>query len=90
LPADVVSGLGDGNSNAGAKALDSKYKAHGTDNTTTVPVKLSGGEYVVHPAAVRRAGGGNINKGLDHFDSLVHRVRARTINALHEKKAPIR
>jgi len=91
LPADVVSGLGDGNSNAGAKVLDAQYKARAAaPRSVTVPVKLSGGEYVVHPAAVKRAGGGSIDKGLDHFDSLVHRVRARTINKLHEKKAPIR
>jgi hypothetical protein len=91
LPADVVSGLGDGNSNAGAKILDDKYKDRAkTPSKATVPVKLSGGEYVIHPSAVKRAGGGNIDKGLDHFDSLVHRVRARTIHALNKKKAPIR
>jgi GH24 family phage-related lysozyme (muramidase) len=91
LPADVVSGLGDGNSNAGADVLDAKFKSRATAaSKTTVPVKLSGGEYVVPPSAVKRAGGGDIDKGLDHFDSLVHRVRARTIHTINKKKAPIR
>lgn len=98
VPADVVSGLGEGNTMAGSAVLDKMFhsnpfgiqdqrlrggagvphapaayrqpRAAGGPTNGHVPIVAAGGEYLIHPSAVRALGGGNIKKGhkiLDHF-----------------------
>lgn len=91
IPADIVSGLGHGNSDAGAKILSERFKGRLSARTKgTVPVKLSGGEYVIPPHVVKRVGKGDVERGIDHFEDLIKTVRAKTILDLHHKKKPIR
>jgi hypothetical protein len=91
IPADIVSGLGHGNSDAGARIIAERFKGRLSARTQgTVPVKLSGGEYVIPPHVVKRVGKGNIERGIDHFEDFIKTVRAKTILDLHHKKKPIR
>ncbi len=91
IPADIVSGLGHGNSDAGAKIIAERFKGRLSARTKgTVPVKLSGGEYVIPPHVVKRVGKGSIERGIDHFEDFIKTVRAKTILDLHHKKKPIR
>ena len=88
LPADVVSGLGQGSSAAGAARLGGALRslprfARG-GRVDMVPARLSGGEYVVHPAHVTAIGRGSIDAGSRVLDGLVHQVRAGAVHtALH-------
>lgn len=116
IPADVVSGLGEGNTMAGSSILDKMFhsnpfgiqgqKMHGgvgiphapaayrqpraaggaTDGH--VPIVAAGGEYLVHPDAVKKLGKGNIKKGhkiLDHF--VVH-SRKQITNTMKKLPGP--
>lgn len=83
IPADVVSGMGQGNTTRGAKAFDGVFgtAAHVANGMLQkmpmVPVKLSSGEYSVDPIAVSKEGGGNLSRGHDTLDQLVTKLRAR-------------
>lgn len=93
VPADVVSGAGQGNSLAGAKVF-SAMKASLPQIPATprfarggnVDIKVSGGEDVWLPHEVAGLGGGSRKRGADKLDQLVSSVRASTI--AHAKRAP--
>lgn len=117
IPADVVSGLGEGNTMAGSNVLDKMFhtdpygiqsqhmssgvgiphapaafkepKAKGGPATGgQVPIIAAGGEYLVHPNAVKKLGGGDIKRGhkiLDHF--VVH-ARNKTANEMKRLPPP--
>ena len=91
IPADVVSGLGDGNSAAGGAILDRIVK-HAPKMPPThrqlVSVRLSGGEYRIPPEVVIGVGRGDPKKGADHFDRLVKMVRTKTVSAINHQKPP--
>src|SRR6185312_5303672 len=87
LPADVLSGLGEGNSHAGAAALHKMFgmditKADGGPVGEPTPIVAASGEMVVPPDAVASVGGGDIETGHKVLDALVKHVRARTIKKL--------
>jgi hypothetical protein len=96
IPADIVAGLGDSNSAAGRKVLDrlissytagppqSDFAAPGAD----IPIIAAGGEYIVHPVAVRAIGGGDLEKGHNQLDTFVKEVRKRHIKTLRGLKPP--
>lgn len=114
VPADVVSGLGQGNSLSGAAALNRMFKtapggaalppsprprtpgrfadggdvAAPMDAAPDVPIKASGGEYVVGPDAVASIGGGNPDKGAAILDSMVAQVRKKSIRTLRRLPKP--
>ena len=84
VPADVVSGIGQGNTLAGAKGLAGGLPkglpgfARGggvTGEPDLVPAKVSAGEFFVHPAHVAALGGGSLKAGSDRLDAMVTRVR---------------
>lgn len=117
LPADVVSGLGEGNTMAGSAVLDKMFhsnpfgiqgaKMHGgigiphtpgaphqqvpgraDGGPTPTRIIAAGGEYLVHPDAVKRLGGGSMKKGhriLDHF--VVH-ARKKTAAEMNKLPGP--
>lgn len=66
LPADVVSALGQGNTNAGARLLDQRLPGpvQAYAKGGMVPAQYSDGEYVVSPQRVAQMGGGSV---LDHI-----------------------
>lgn len=71
-PADIISGLGQGNSDAGAKVLGEIMALYGPsqpgnqgglEGGGTVPIVAAGGEFVTDPAGVAAVGNGDLKKG---------------------------
>ena len=92
LPADVVSGLGQGNTMAGGKSLSTTFKAlkmpalANGGRVQGADVKLSAGEYFVHPHHVAALGDGDMNAGSAKLDALVQQVRGAVVQ--HATTAP--
>jgi hypothetical protein len=90
VPADVVSGKGQGNSLAGAHSLDRRFsvvpRATMFRRGGMVDVRLSGGELLVHPEVVAGLGKGSLERGAKALDSAI--VKWRRKNAKAEKKLP--
>ena len=85
IPADVVSALGVGNTEAGFKALDAMFKAVGREPASKgrLPVAVSDGEYIVPPAAVEAAGGHDV------LNKLIMEIRQRHIERLKNLGSPV-
>lgn len=104
IPADIVSGLGEGNTMAGAKHLDEMFDAelqrHGREGlamggaTKTpgvpVPVDLSDGEYVVSPQHVAALGFGDIRHGQNTLDSYIRQLRPEHKKTLEKLPGPVK
>jgi hypothetical protein len=96
IPADILSGLGEGNSHAGALALHKQFgmdvptKADGGAVGQPVPIVAASGEMVVPPEKVAEVGGGDIDKGHGILDALVKHVRSKTIKKLKSLPGPKR
>lgn len=98
IPADIVSGMGQGNTLAGAKILDAIFRGHaappskaeggGVGTGRRIPVIVAGGEYVVPPDRVRSIGGGDPTKGHKNLDSFVRRNRAKLVRRLKTLDGP--
>ena len=104
IPADIVSGRGQGNSEAGAKFFDAwlmaPYNAQvggqgkfASGGAVEVPhgvrkIMASGGEYVVPPQVVQQLGGGDIRAGHDLLDEFVKDERARLVHTLVNLPGP--
>lgn len=95
VPADILSGLGEGNSHAGWAALQSQLgmgapvaKADGGAIGAPVPIVAASGEGVIPPEHVAKIGGGNIDAGHKILDALVKHVRSKTIKKLKSLPAP--
>jgi hypothetical protein len=95
VPADVVSGLGQGNTDAGSALLQHATAGHGVGDAeeyadggiadtgdVAMPVMLSGGEYVFSPKEVEAIGGGQHQAGAAALDNLVTQVRSSTKQTL--------
>lgn len=103
IPADVIAGLGDGNSEAGARVWDDVLQsmlahsprlhlAHGGRGkgiAAPEPVALSHGEAVVGPDDVRRIGGGSYKSGWAILDHFVKKARAHHIAELKKLAPPV-
>lgn len=87
LPADVVSGMGEGNSLAGkkqiadmvAKVPKSKRAQGGLAGRKMVDVDLSGGEIVLPPHVVEHIGHGDYEHGANTLDERVLAIRKQNI-----------
>jgi hypothetical protein len=104
LPADIVSGIGEGNTLAGSKTLDAMFdrerghfahkikKAHGgsTNGWKPTPAILAGGEYVIDPDIVEAIGDGSLDKGHKELDAFVLSRRKKTIKTLRKLPGPVR
>lgn len=94
IPADVLSGLGEGNSHAGAAALHSQFgmdaptKADGGAIGAPVPIVAASGEMVVPPDKVAEIGGGDLQAGHNILDAMVKHVRKKTIKTLKKLPGP--
>jgi hypothetical protein len=95
IPADVVSGVGQGNTQAGGKRITEmlgaqfKPQAQGFANGGRVQmanVRQSGGEYVVHPMHCAHLGGGDVKAGHRELDTMCANVRQAV--ARHARNAP--
>lgn len=92
VPADVVSALGQGNTEAGFKVLEKMYPAPQSGNHADgkVPIMAASGEYVIHPDHIRRIGGGNIKKGQASLNDFVTITRKKHIKTLKRLPGPHR
>lgn len=79
IPADVVSGLGDGNPEEGAarlhRAVGGRAPVMGGLSRPGVPVAVSPAEQVIPPDRVAALGGGNVDRGEKALDGFVRNVR---------------
>jgi hypothetical protein len=90
VPADVVSGLGEGNSENGHHILDTMFNLPGASAPQAihraaggpVPIMAAGGEYVVPPEVVADLGSGDIKRGHAILREFVKHVRKTTIKTL--------
>jgi len=67
------------------------HKAHGgevPEHDTPVPIVAAGGEYVIHPHAVRRIGGGDMDHGHKVLDEFVLKSRKKTVKTLNKLPPP--
>lgn len=92
LPADIISALGEGNTNAGMLVIEQmfpketqqlKYARGGK-----VPIAAAGGEFVLTPEQVAAVGGGDIDVGHQILDDWVRKTRAQTIQTLSALPGP--
>ena len=101
IPADVVSGYGEGNTMAGFKRLNMTFghkggapkgKAEGGAAMAgePVPIVAAGGEYVIHPDVIVQIGGGDMDRGHKELDSFVKQSRAKTVKTLQKLPGPKR
>lgn len=148
VPADVVSGIGQGNSESGAAVMQRMFstgplgmptmgtrgggrgipKARGVGHAARIgttkmtkgsktsvgdlgfadggptpvemsqeesvgeptPILAAGGEYLVHPAEVRRLGRGNLKKGHEVLDAFVLHARKEIIKQMQALKPPVK
>jgi hypothetical protein len=98
IPADVVSGFGEGNTMAGFKALNRTFGRHGgkphfaaggaAEDGETVPIVAAGGEYVIHPHAIKIIGGGNMKAGHAELDKFVVLGRNKIVKTMKNLPPP--
>lgn len=92
VPADVVSGLGEGNSEAGLHAVASLFPGSAQHAHLSagggVPIMAAGGEYVIPPDAVAKVGKGDLKKGHAILDKWVVAQRKKTIDTLKKLPGP--
>jgi hypothetical protein len=63
-------------------------KGGSTEGDGGVPIVAAGGEYVVHPDAVRDVGGGDLDTGHKVLDEFVKRIRKELIGTLKKLPGP--
>lgn len=93
IPADIVSSLGQGNTEAGFKVLEELFPHAAAERASGgqvsgVPIVAAGGEFVVHPEHVKAIGDGDVKRGHKQLEKFVKTVRARTIRALKKLPGP--
>lgn len=100
VPADVVSHLGEGNSEAGGKIIHAmlsklekdrpnKLAIGGSPDGKGVPVALSHGEFQVSPRHVALIGHGSLRRGHEILDKWVQQTRDDHIKTLKKLKPPV-
>lgn len=96
IPADIVSAIGEGNTDHGFDIIDYMVKSRASGGSADqpqgdpVPVVVAGGEYVVPPDAVAGFGGGDMDAGHRALDEWVKSERAATIKTLKSLPGPKR
>lgn len=93
IPADIISAMGEGNTNAGfkvAKSIFSSTMPHKADGGPVegVPIVAAGGEYVVAPSDVMALGDGDMDVGHKALDEFVKTMRKKTISVLKALPGP--
>jgi hypothetical protein len=97
IPADVVSGVGEGNTHAGMLWMDKQFgsgpygskapKLHRAAGGE-IPILASDGEYVVAPEKVAELGGGNPQAGHDAIDKFIVNKRREIIHTMANLPQP--
>ena len=95
IPADIISGMGEGNTAAGFKVAKRIFAAPAgmghnmqAGPTEAVPVVVAGGEYILTPAEVVHIGEGSLEDGHRTLDEFVKEYRAKTVKTLEALPGP--
>jgi hypothetical protein len=96
IPADIVSAIGEGNTEHGFSIIDYMTKqrmasggdVNEMDQANSVAIVAAGGEYVIPPDAVRGFGNGDLDAGHKALDDWVKSERATTIATLQKLPPP--
>jgi hypothetical protein len=90
LPADIVSGLGEGNTAAGMKQVAAMFPAAKMKMASggAVPIAAAGGEFVLSPEQVAAVGGGDLARGHEALDNFVVSTRQQLIQHLARLPRP--
>lgn len=98
IPADIVSSMGEGNTMAGFRVLDTVLKQYGNAPQARasggrgverqVPIVAAGGEYVIPPEVVTAIGNGDMTVGHTELDSFVKTMRKKLIDTLKKLPGP--
>jgi hypothetical protein len=90
LPADIISALGEGNTEAGFAVIEKLFPPPPAEraNGGKVPIVAASGEFVVHPSHVKRIGGGDMKRGHKALEDFVKIVRKKHIKTLRKLPAP--
>ena len=89
IPADVVSGLGEGNTMNGQKILDRMFPDTMAKGGKAVPIMAAGGEHVISPQAIVQKYG-NLDKGHRVLDKWVVDQRKKLVKTLKKLPGPAR
>jgi hypothetical protein len=91
VPADIISSLGEGDTNAGYKVLEAMFGTHETaGDTGEIPAIVAGGEYVLSPEQVARIGNGDPDMAFQALDQWVKMQRRKHIQTLKSLPAPVK
>lgn len=94
LPADHVAHLGQDNSMAGGRVLDSMFETNSARRRNLpvtgdiVPIVVAGGEYLLEPDQVEKVGDGDLTKGHNSLDMWVKSGRKKHITLLKSLPPP--
>ena len=90
LPADIVSSLGEGNTNAGMETVSKMFPLPPVRRADggRVPIAAAGGEFVIAPETVAALGNGDLDAGHELLDQFVRRARAQNIQRLRALPGP--
>lgn len=96
IPADIVSAIGEGNTEHGFDIIDYMVKdrmaaggdVNAVETENPVAIVAAGGEYVIPPDAVKGFGEGDLDAGHKALDEWVKSERATTIKTLQKLPAP--
>jgi hypothetical protein len=91
LPADHVAHLGQDNSLAGGKVLDSMFGASRKRSPAAgdiVPIVVAGGEYLLEPDQVESVGNGDLTRGHNALDAWVKSARKKHVALLKSLPPP--
>lgn len=89
IPADIVSGLGQGNTLAGMNKLQETFgQAKASGGAKPVAIKISDGEFVLTPEQVAQIGGGDMETGHKILDQLVVKLRQQIVNHMASLPPP--
>lgn len=92
VPADVVSGMGQGNSDAGHLALQQRFglteQSPYFSRGGGVPILVAGGEHVISPRDCARIGKGKLDDGHKRLDDFVVEERKKIVNTMKKLPGP--
>ncbi len=88
IPADIVSGLGQGNTASGMEVLRRMFPHSEEVKGKTTPIMAAGGEFVISPQDVTLKGKGDINHGHAILDSWVKLERKKLQKTLAKLPGP--
>lgn len=91
VPADIISSLGDGNTEAGFHALEKLFPTlphESAPKTGKVPIVAAAGEFIISPDHVKKIGGGDMKRGHRALEDFVKIIRKKTIKKLKSLPGP--